>query len=42
MNKQRGFSIVELILLIIWLCAVGIGLTLIYWVIQALMKYVGA
>ena len=42
MNKQRGFTIFELVFVIAWLAALGVGVTLLYWVIRALIKYVGA
>ena len=42
MNKQRGFTLFELIFAILWLLGLGLSLYIIYWVILALMKYVGA
>lgn len=40
MRNQRGFTLFELIFLIMWLVGLAISGTLIYWVIKALIKFV--
>lgn len=41
MNKQRGFTVIELVMALFWLGGFVLSLTLVYWVIRALIKYVG-
>ena len=39
MRSQRGYTLLELLLIIISLGCIGLGLTLAYWIIRALMKF---
>lgn len=41
-TRQQGFTILGVILFILWLASWAVACTLVYWVIRALMKYVGA
>ena len=41
MNKQRGFTLYGLLVTLWVIGCMGISLTIIYWVIRALIKYVG-
>lgn len=40
MYNQKGFTLFELIVVIVWLGGVVVSGTLIYWVIRALIRFV--
>lgn len=42
MNRQRGFTLFELLFVIFSTAALAMGITLLYWIVIALMKFVGS